>query len=82
MTENEIYRRISSRNTAVNKKLKKIGKLAGIQTPISFHISRYSFADYARRKNMNLYDISQALGHADLETTHIYLKSFDEDSLD
>ena len=75
-------RMISSKNTIVNKNLKKIALLAGIQENVSFHVSRHSFADYARTKGMGIFDISKALGHSNITTTQIYLKSFDEQSLD
>ncbi len=80
--ESVIKRKISSMNVIVNKNLKKIAKLTGIEENIAFHIARHSFADYARSMNMNLYDISKALGHSDIVITQRYLKSFDETSLD
>ncbi len=73
---------ISSKNVLVNKYLQRIARRAKIKEHISFHVSRHSFADYARKKNMNLYSISKALGHSDLKITQQYLKSFDEESLD
>jgi len=80
----EMYlkRQISSKNYIANKSLKKLAEMAGIQENISFHVSRHSFADYARTSGMNLYDISKALGHSDIQITQAYLKSFDETSLD
>lgn len=80
----EMYlkRQISSKNVIANKSLKKLAEMAGIQENISFHVSRHSFADYARTAGMNLYDISKALGHSDIQITQAYLKSFDETSLD
>jgi len=74
--------KINSKNTATNKNLKKIALLAGIQENVSFHVSRHSWADYARSKGMGIFDISKALGHSEIATTQIYLKSFDENSLD
>jgi integrase len=56
--------------------------MAGIEENISFHISRHTFADYARTAGMNIYDISKALGHSNIQITQVYLKSFDETSLD
>ena len=49
---------------------------------ISMHISRHSFADYARIKSGNLYAISKTLGHSSLQITEAYLKSFDQDAVD
>jgi integrase len=78
----DLKKAISSKNVLVNKFLQAIGRLAEIQEHITFHVSRHSFADYARKKNMNLYSISKALGHSDLKITQQYLKSFDEETLD
>lgn len=77
-----IKKQISSKNAIVNKNLKKIAAMAGIQENLSTHIARHSFADYARKKKINIYDISKALGHSDITITQAYLKSFDETSLD
>ncbi|SHE58590.1 Site-specific recombinase XerD [Fodinibius roseus] len=78
----ELRRKIGSKNVLVNKWLGKIRKKAEIETKISFHVSRHSFAHHALTKGMSLYSISKALGHKDLETTQEYLETFDEDKLD
>lgn len=44
---------------------------------MTFHISRQSFADYARREGWGVYDIAKMLGHASLKTTEAYLASLD-----
>ena len=68
---------ISRQNALVNKYLKKIAVLAKVPEKLSFHISRHSFADYARREGWGLYDITKMLGHASLKTTEVYLASLD-----
>ena len=79
----EVYDREKSRlNSLVNLDLRKIAELANIETHISFHISRHSFARHAANMGMNMYAISNALAHSNLKTTQTYLKSFDEDLLD
>ncbi len=78
-----VYDREKSRvNSLTNLDLRKIAKLAGIETHISFHVSRHSFARHAANMGMNMYAISNALAHSNLKTTQTYLKSFDEDLLD
>jgi integrase len=77
-----LKKQISSKNFIANKNLKKLAEMAGIHENISFHVSRHSFADYARTAGMSIYDISKALGHSDIQITQMYLKSFDETSLD
>jgi integrase len=73
---------ISSLNVITNNNLKRIAKLAGISGPISFHVSRHSFADYARSSNIDIHTISKLLRHTKLSTTERYLSSFDPVSAD
>jgi integrase len=77
-----LFNKISSRNTIVNKNLKKIAKLIELDKNLSFHISRHSFADVARTKKMSVYDISKALGHSSIKMTENYLNSLDQNSVD
>ena len=46
------------------------------------HIARHSFANIARQRNANVYDISKALGHSNLKITETYLSKFDTTSQD
>lgn len=46
------------------------------------HLARHSFANIARQKNANVYDISKALGHSNLKITETYLSKFDTASQD
>ncbi|MEX2632629.1 MAG: site-specific integrase [Balneolales bacterium] len=80
-------RAISSRNVLINRNLQILAKMdemvkTGITANISTHIARHSFADYARTKEMSLYDVSKILGHSNLKITETYLKSFDQESVD
>lgn len=47
-----------------------------------FHCARHSFANIARQKKANVYDISKALGHSSLKITESYLSKFDTTSQD
>ena len=68
--------------------LKEIAKLINHTGRLTFHISRHSFADRARRKmkasngRITIIDLKNALGHTKIETTERYIESFDKDSLD
>lgn len=68
---------ISSLNVITNNNLRMLAKLAGIPEKISFHVSRHSFADYARSSNIDLHTISKLLKHTKLATTERYLAGFD-----
>ena len=56
--------------------------MAGIDKKVSMHIARHSFANIARQKKANVYDISKALGHSSLSITEAYLSKFDVESQD
>lgn len=77
-----LHNQISSKNALINKYLKKIARDAEIEKRLSFHVARHSFADIARVKGWDLYNISKALGHSTLNITEKYLNEFDQDSLD
>jgi integrase len=73
---------ISSRTATVNKSLKKLAKLAGIESNVTTHVARHTWADMARKEGMNIYDISKSLGHSDINITQIYLAELDQTSSD
>ncbi len=80
----KLRRRIGASNALCNRFVKVAAERAGLDNAdsISMHVSRHSFADYARRKSGNLYAISKTLGHSSLQITQSYLKSFDQDAVD
>ena len=78
----KLHRSVRSRNVVVNRLLKDIAAQAGITPELSFHMSRHSWADYARREGWDVYKTSKALGHTDLKTTENYLRGFDAASFD
>lgn len=78
----DLKKALSSKNALINKKLKELAELAGIDKHISTHIARHSFADLARRKNENVYDIRSVLGHSDIKVTQSYLANLDTDTQD
>jgi len=77
-----LHNQISAKTALLNKYLKQIAKKAGINKNISTHTARHSFADIARKKTNNLYNLSKTLGHSSLKITEAYLASFDEDAID
>lgn len=77
-----LLQHINSKNSLLNKYLGKIAIMIGIEKKISMHIARHSFANIARQKNANVYDISKALGHSHLKITETYLSKFDTTSQD
>jgi integrase len=65
-----------------NKSLKELSILAGIEEAITGYTARHTFATMAKFKGVPVAAISEALGHADIKTTQVYLDQFDTDTLD
>lgn len=78
----KLLQQTNSKNSLLNKYLDKIATMAGIEKKVSMHIARHSFANIARQKDANVYDISKALGHPNLKITESYLAKFDTKSQD
>lgn len=77
-----LLQQVNSKNSLLNKYLNKMAAMAGITKKVSMHIARHSFANIARQKKANVYDISKALGHSSLKITESYLSKFDTTSQD
>jgi integrase len=77
-----LHNQISAKTALINKYLKTIATKAEINKKISTHTARHSFADIARKKTNNIYNLSKTLGHSDLKITEAYLASFDEEAVD
>ena len=58
----------------VNRHLKEIAKICGIEKRLTFHLSRHTFATLAISKGVSLESVSKMLGHKDIKTTQIYAK--------
>ena len=64
-----------SRATAyINKNLKIIAKKLEFDKPLSFHISRHTFATRALRKGISIDKVSKLMGHSAIRETQIYAK--------
>jgi len=72
----EQYKSIKHHTIVYNRKLKNVQKLCEIKTNISSHVSRHTFTNLLlRMEDVNLYDISQSLGHSSIKITENYLTS-------
>ncbi len=58
----------------VNRRIKTVAKMCGIEKNISFHLSRHSFAVLALNYGMPIESVSKILGHTNITTTQIYAK--------
>ena len=61
----------------INRKLKGIGKMVGVQIPLTMYVARHSWASVAKNKNIPISVISEGMGHDSEMTTQIYLASLD-----
>ena len=77
-----LHNQIGAKTALINKYLKDVGKKAGISKNVTTHTARHSFADIARQKTDNIYNLSKTLGHSSLKVTEAYLASFDEKAID
>jgi len=82
MTLTGYRKKAASANATINLRLKEIQKAAKIQTNISFHIARHSFARWAQANKMDLDFIGKALAHSKRTTTERYLNSLAEYNID
>lgn len=82
-TEEE-YKRIKHSTIVYNRQLKKVQELCGIETNLTSHVARHSYTNLLLgMEGVNLYDISQSLGHSNIKTTESYLRSgFNVDKVD
>lgn len=77
-----LFNQVYSKNAMLNKYLKQVAKDAGIDKPLSLHISRHTFASIARKKAVPSKVVQEALAHSSLITTERYLHSFSTEEVD
>lgn len=73
----KMFDTIGSKNALINKELAKMREMAGIEKPVSFHISRHSFAKMAKDKGLDNLEVKALLAHSNLATTQRYMGEFD-----
>ena len=66
----------------VNRHLKSIARMAGLQANLTSYVARHSWASIAREVGTPVSVISESLGHTSERTTRIYLRKLDRDILD
>lgn len=76
------FKDIAEKRRIHNKKLKEIGTMIGMETPLTSYVARHSWATIAKHKGVPVAVISEGMGHEDVKTTEIYLDSFSRDVLD
>lgn len=77
--ERSTYRNMSYN---INRNLKKVGKMLGLEMPLTLYVARHSWASAAKAKGIPLSVISEGMGHDSETTTQIYLASLDTSAVD
>ena len=77
-----LFNQISSRNVILNRNLKKIAGLVGIEKEISFHTSRHTFANMAMKEGLSASKIQGLLAHSSVKTTENYMGNFSNKETD
>lgn len=72
-----LYEEIWRKNALVNKFLGQIAKDAGLEKHISFHVSRHTFAQQAKRAGTDNAMLKGMLNHSSLNVTERYMGEFD-----
>jgi site-specific recombinase XerD len=82
-TDHRAYlKEIKNCTALINKYLKKIAKLSGINKNIHTHVSRHSFAENARIRTKDTFIVSKSLGHSKLATTEGYMSQGSIEEMD
>ena len=79
VNERSAYRNM---NYNINRSLKKIAAMSGIDEPLTLYVARHSWASAAKAKGVPLGVISEGMGHDSEATTQIYLASLDTAAVD
>lgn len=61
-----------SDNSNVNKRLRVLGRMAGLEKNFSFHTARHTNATLLIYKGVNITTVQKLLGHKNVKTTQIY----------
>lgn len=73
----DLFADIHRKNIQINRRLKDILAMAGIEKHISFHISRHTFAKQAKLAGTDNALLKDMLAHSSLNVTERYMGEFD-----
>ena len=81
-SDQQIFNRIHKVLGIVNKNLHQLGEDLHLSLCLTTYVARHSFATVLKRSGVSVEVISECLGHADIQTTQIYLDSFSDNEKD
>lgn len=73
--EKRIKERVAQVVKLTNKYIKRVAEATGIEANVTTYTARHSFATTLRDAGVNVYFISESMGHSDIKTTENYLAS-------
>ncbi len=76
------YSQYKSAYYRINRDLKKVGRMIGLDVPLTLYVARHTWASIAKTHNVPISIISEAMGHGSEATTRIYLSTLDSSSID
>lgn len=78
LTPEQVRDNVKSYTKQVNKQLKRIGSMVGIDG-LTTYVARHSFATILKNSGAPVAFIGETLGHTSTKTTESYLKSFESE---
>ncbi len=78
----QIDNRLHKVLSQINKNLKEIATVLQLSVNLTTYVARHTYATVLNHSGADITKISQALGHTNLRTTQIYLKSFGDEEID
>lgn len=80
-TPDELYKQYRLALWRTNRDLKKVAQLAGVNVALTMNSARHSWATAAKDTGAPISAISDSLGHTSEQTTQIYLRELDMQTL-
>ena len=75
------YTRIKTATREINRVLKEVGNALMIPVPLTTYVARHTFASVLKKLGTSSSVIKEMMGHTKEETTEIYLKEFENETL-
>ncbi len=81
LTGEDGYRQYKSALRLYNQHLHQLSEKLRLNTPLTSYVARHSWATTAKNEGINISLISESLGHSSEKVTHVYLASFDNNTM-
>jgi site-specific recombinase XerD len=78
----QIFNRKHKCLSKLNKDLKIIASLCNINFDLTSYSARHSFASNLKQLGVATDQISEAMNHKDIKVTQVYLKKFENETID